>query len=63
VIQQTNGVAGVVLGRGQSRRPGASRVSASVVLDHLETVERWFGHQQSKRVGNVRAMNEQHGLA
>jgi hypothetical protein len=34
-----------------------------VVLDHLESLERWFGHQWSKRVGKVRAVDEQHGLA
>jgi hypothetical protein len=63
VIQQTDRIAGLVVGRGRSRWTGASGEPATVVLDELEVIERWCGHQGPERVGKVGAVYQQHGVA
>jgi hypothetical protein len=57
VIQQADSVVGLVLGRPGCRWTGASRKPAPVVPDFLEGFERWFGHEWSVRIGEVRAVD------
>jgi hypothetical protein len=44
-------------------RAGAPTETPSVVADALEARERRFRHEWLERVGDVRAVDEQHGLA
>ena len=65
VVEEPDRVLGLHGNAGRLRfdRAGAATEPAPVVADALEAVERRFRHQRLQGVGEVGAVDEQHGLA
>jgi hypothetical protein len=64
VVEEPHGVLGLHGNAGRPRldRAGAPTEPPPVVADALEACERRFRHQRLQRVGEVRAVDQQHGL-
>jgi hypothetical protein len=64
VVEEPDGVLGLHgnAGRPRVNRAGAPAQTPPVVADALEALERRFRHQRLQRVGDVRAVDEQHRL-
>jgi hypothetical protein len=64
VVEEPDGVLDLHGNAGRPRlgRAGAPTQTSTVVADALEAIERRFRHQRLQRVGDVRAVDEQHRL-
>jgi hypothetical protein len=64
VVEEPDGVLGLRGDAGRLRfdRAGACPQPPPVVADALEALERGFRHERLERVGEVRAVDEQHRL-